>query len=119
MGYKFEKLEVWKRSLEYIDLIYAIAEALPASEAYNLKSQATRAANSIALNIAEGSTGLSDSEQARFLQIAIRSLLETVACLHLISRRNYLSDTDLLREAYRSSESLFAQLQAFRSTLTA
>lgn len=117
MGCKFEKLEVWERSLEYIDLMYNIAEQLLAREAYNLKSQVTRAVNSIALNIAEGSTGLSDSEQARFLQIAIRSLLETVACLHLIRRRGYLSDIEPLREAYQSSESLFAQLQAFRSSL--
>jgi len=66
--------------------MYAIAEQLPPSEEYNLKSQITRAATSISLNIAEGSTGLSDAEQAQFLRIAIRSLLETVACLHLIER---------------------------------
>ena len=70
----------------------------------------TRAANSIALNVAEGSTGLSDPEQDRFLRIAIRSLLETVACLHLINRRDYLDDTGPLREAYRDSETLFAKL---------
>lgn len=29
MGFKFEKLEVWQLSLEYIDLIYEIAEKLP------------------------------------------------------------------------------------------
>jgi four helix bundle protein len=77
----------------------------------------TRAANSIALNVAEGSTGLSDAEQDRFLRIAIRSLLETVASLHLVKRREYLDDLDPLREAYRDSETLFAKLQAFRSSL--
>ena len=73
MGYKFEKLEVWALALEYTDLIYHLAEKLPASEQYNLKSQIKRAANSIALNIAEGSTTQTDAEQARFLNIAIRS----------------------------------------------
>ncbi|MCS3953301.1 four helix bundle protein [Salinibacter ruber] len=77
----------------------------------------TRAANSIALNIAEGSTGQSDAEQDRFLRIAIRSLLETVASLHLIKRRDYLDDLDPLRAAYRESEALFAKLQALRSSL--
>jgi hypothetical protein len=51
------------------------------------------------------------------LRIAIRSLLETVASLHLVKRRDYLDDLDPLREAYRESETLFAKLQAFRSSL--
>ena len=66
MPYKFEQLEVWKLSLEYIDSIYALAEKLPKSEEYNLKPQIIRAATSISLNIAEGSKGKPDPEQAVF-----------------------------------------------------
>ena len=44
-------------------------------------------------------------------------LIETVACLHLINRRQYLADPELLRDAYRFSERLFAKLQAFRASL--
>lgn len=73
MPYKFEQLDVWKLSLEYVDTIYLLAEKLPKSEEYNLKSQIVRAATSISLNIAEGSTEQSDAEQARFLGFAIRS----------------------------------------------
>ncbi len=62
MSYKFERLEVWQLSLECVDLIYKIADAFPRNEEYNLKSQIIRAATSIALNIAEGSTGQSDAE---------------------------------------------------------
>jgi four helix bundle protein len=58
--------------LEYIDFIYELASKLPCSEEYNLKSQITCAATSIALNIAEGSTDQTDVEQARFLGMAIR-----------------------------------------------
>jgi four helix bundle protein len=117
MGFKFENLEVWQLALEYVDLIYAIAAQLPRSEDFNLKSQITRAATSIALNIAEGSTSQSDAEQGRFLGIAIRSLIETVACQHLISRRGYLKNPETLRDAYRFSEKLFTKLQAFRAAL--
>lgn len=117
MGYKFERLEVWHLSLDYTDIIYALADQLPGREEFNLKRQMTRAVTSIALNIAEGSTGQSNAEQARFLNIAARSLLETVACLHLIHRRGYLTDPAPLRDAYRSSETLFAKLQAFRTQL--
>ncbi len=118
MGYKFKNLEVWQLALEYIDLIYAIAKQLPRTEDFNLKSQITRAATSIALNIAEGSTGQSDAEQGRFIGMAIRSLVETVACQHLINRRGYLKDSEDLRHAYRFSEKLFAKLHAFRIALT-
>ncbi|MCS4150745.1 four helix bundle protein [Salinibacter ruber] len=130
MAYKFEQLDVWQRALEYTDQVHhEIADQLPKHERYNLRDEMTRAANSIALNIgarrlllpfgqgAEGSTGSSDAEQGRFLQIAIRLLLESVACLHLVKRRGYADDVETLRKAYRESEPLFAQLQAFRSSI--
>jgi four helix bundle protein len=118
MSFKLEELEVWKRSLAYIDLVYALAEQLPRSEEYNLKSQLVRAATSVALNIAEGSTGQTDAEQARFIGIAIRSLVETVACQHLIARRELLADRTPLREAYKEANALAAMLQAFRKKLS-
>ena len=79
--YKFQKLQVYELALDYIDLIYEIGTKLPSTELYNLRSQIQRAATSIALNIAEGSTGQSNAEQNRFLGHAIRSYIETVACL--------------------------------------
>jgi four helix bundle protein len=114
MPFKFEKLEVWSLALDYVDLIYDITDQLPRSEEYNLRSQMRRAATSVALNIAEGSTGQTDAEQARFLGMAIRSLLETVTCQHLISRRGYLQDAALLRRAYRQAETLAAKLHTMR-----
>lgn len=117
MPFKFEKLEVWQMALEYVDYVYVLADQLPRSEDFNLKSQITRAATSVALNIAEGSTGQTDVEQARFLGIALRSLVETVACQHLINRRNLLADKESLRQAYRQAEALSIKLQAFRKTI--
>ena len=118
MPFKFEQLEVWRLALDYIDLVYDIAEKLPRSEDYKLKSQLTRAATSVALNIAEGSTGQTDVEQACFLGLALRSLIETVACQHLINRRKLLPDADRLRQAYRQAEALSIKLQAFRTTIS-
>ena len=117
MPFKFEKLEVWQLSLEYVDLVYEIAGRLPRSEEYNLKSQMIRAATSVSLNIAEGSTGQTDAEQARFLGLAIRSLLETVACQHLIHRRGYFESTEPLRKAYQQAEKLVAKLHTMRRTI--
>jgi len=117
MPFKFEKLEVWQLGPDYIDPIYEIANQLPRSEEYNLKSQMIRAATSVALNIAEGSTGQTDAEQARFLGMAIRSLLETVACQHIISRRKFLQDVAPLRQAYRRTETLVAKLHTMRRAI--
>jgi four helix bundle protein len=118
MAFKFEQLEVWQLAMEYIDAIYVLAEDLPRSEDFNLRSQIVRAATSIALNIAEGSTGQSDAEQARFLGMAIRSLVETVACQHLIRRRHYLSDESSIDLVYSKSQLLARKLQSFRKSIT-
>ncbi|HVS80986.1 MAG TPA: four helix bundle protein [Pyrinomonadaceae bacterium] len=103
--YKFQKLE-----------IYQLAQKLPRSEDFNLKSQLTRAATSIALNIAEGSTSQSDAEQSRFLGMALRSSIETVACQDIILRRRYVKVEDL-QEARELGAKLFAKIQAMRRAL--
>ncbi len=117
MAFKFEQLEVWQQSLDYIDLIYTIAADLPDNERFNMRSQITRAATSINLNIAEGSTGQTDAEQARFLGLALRSLIETVAYQHIIHRRGWLDNTTPLREAYRQAGVLAARIQTMRRTI--
>jgi four helix bundle protein len=61
-------------------------------------------------------SGKSDAEQSRFLGMALRSLIETVACLHLIKRREYASADDV-QSVYAFSEKLSIKLQAFRKAL--
>lgn len=117
MPFKCEKLEVWQLALDYIDLVFEIVGQLPRSEEYDLKSQMIRAATSVALNIAEGSTGQTNAEQARFLGLALRFLLETVACQHIISRRKLLQDVAPLRQGYRRAETLAAKLHTMRRTI--
>jgi len=68
------------------------------------------------LNIAEGSTGQTDPEQSRFLGIALRSLLETVACQNIIEQRKYLGMGEL-KIIYEVGQKLFAKIQAMRNAL--
>lgn len=112
-AYKFEKLEVWVISLDLNDKIYEIASLLPEIENFNLKSQIIRASSSISLNIAEGSTTSSNSEQSRFLKIAKRSLIEVVACLRLIERRKYLVHSEISNETEKIIDVLYPKLCAF------
>lgn len=116
MAFKFENLEVWQLSIEYVDKIYEIANLLPAKEEYNLKKQMIRAATSVSLNIAEGSTGQTDAEFGRFMGMAIRSGIEVIACLHLIRRRGYI-DEKVFSQAYEFGEKLLVKLQALRKKL--
>ena len=114
--YKFQKLTVYQLALDYVDKIYSAIVDIPDKERYNLSSQFRRAATSIPLNIAEGSTGQSNLEQHRFLGIALRSYLETIACMDLIERRSYL-DPGQLNQTRQIGHRLFIKLIAFRKTL--
>lgn len=49
--------------------------------------------------------------------MAKRSFIETVACQHLINQRKYLTDPNILRQADKESETIFARLEAFRASL--
>ncbi|HEX7905340.1 MAG TPA: four helix bundle protein [Chitinophagaceae bacterium] len=116
MAFKFEQLRVWQASLQFGEEINAIADKFPKKELFNLSSQIRRAADSIGLNIAEGSTGQSDAEQKRFLIFANRSALEVVACLIKARLRNYVEE-EVFRKLYADSESLVKMLQAFINKL--
>ena len=118
MNYKFEELEVWQISMELNDMIYQLSNELPAKENFNLRSQITRAITSVSLNIAEGSTSQTDREQKRFLGYSIRSLIEVVACLRLIERREYIVNDGLKVETEHTIQNLFARLQAFRKAIS-
>jgi hypothetical protein len=48
--------------------------------------------------------------------MAIRSLLETIACQQLIERRRYVNKEELSKD-YEFSQVLYAKLQAMRRSL--
>jgi len=79
--YKFQKLDVYKLALEFVDKIYALTSKLPNTEQFNLCFQVQRAATSVVLNIAEGSTGQSDLEQNRFLGMALPRVIIPAAAV--------------------------------------
>lgn len=78
MAFKFEKLRVWQRAVDFTADIDGLTKGFPSDERFILSSQIKRAADSVALNIAEGSTGQSDNEFAKFLGYAQRSGIEVV-----------------------------------------
>ena len=71
--HSFEDLEVWKKSCRIAVRIYEIMKSV---KDYGLRDQMTRAAVSIASNIAEGAERDSKAEFIRFLHIAKGSAAE-------------------------------------------
>jgi four helix bundle protein len=85
--FRFEKLDVWKKAVEYADVIYRVTQNFPAEERFGLTSQLRRSAVSVSSNIAEGSSRVSRTDLTRFIEIAYGSLLESVSELQIAKRQ--------------------------------
>lgn len=88
--FKFEELKMYQKALEFGDIVNRQIKSFPKEETYRLASQFIRAADSIALNIAEGSSS-SKPNFNRYLQMAWDSAHECVVCSTKAYRRGFLS----------------------------
>lgn len=86
----------------------------PKEEQYCLTSQLWRSLDSILLNIAEGSDRFTDKDFSRFLNIALTSVNEVVACLDCALNDKYINQKEY-DEYLIKAENLFKQLKAFAS----
>ncbi len=91
--FKFEELNVYQKSLDFVDDVYAVAKKFPKDEIYGLTSQYKRASVSIPLNIAEGA-GDTDAQFHRYLQMAWASSKECVVCSTIAKRQGFISEED-------------------------
>ena len=116
MRFKFEDLIIWQKGMNLGEDMNALSKQFPNEELYNLSSQLKRAADSIALNISEGSILQSGKEYRKFIGYAIRSIAEVVTCLHKAKRRNYikLDDFDIF---YKNCFDLMNMTIAFRNKI--
>lgn len=104
MSFKFEKLIIWQDAMAFAENIFQLSSKFPKDEVFNLTSQIRRAADSVALNISEGSIMQSNPEFRKFLGYSIRSIAEVVTCLYKAKNRNYITEetfTELYNESYR------------------
>lgn len=116
MAFRFESLAIWKLAIEYGDECYKVAGELPAEERYALADQLRRAAVSISNNIAEGSGSATNKNFSSFLDIAVKSTLETVNILFFGLRRSYFTKQEFDR-LYEKAENLIKKIRAFKNTL--
>ena len=93
MTFHFERLDVYRASLEAIDVCTSIIGLFPRGNG-SLADQMRRAVASVALNISEGSGEFKPHEKARFYRMALRSAAETCAIAQIGARLKIVSPGD-------------------------
>ena len=89
-----EKLDLWKKAVEFVVSIYRVTEGFPKEEKFGLTSQLRRAAVSIVANIAEGAGRRSTKEFRQFLSHSQGSASEVDTELVIAHRLGYLANHD-------------------------
>lgn len=116
MSFKFENLLIWQKAVQLSGMVNDVSKKFPKDELFVLGSQIKRSADSVSLNIAEGSTGQSNAEFNRFLGITLRSDIEVVGCIYLAKQRAIISEEDF-QSIYNACEELLVMINALRSKL--
>jgi four helix bundle protein len=78
--HKLKSLLVYQKALKFTLFIRNVTKEFPKDELYVLTSQFRRAADSIALNIAEGAGNRSKKGFCKFIDYSIRSGFECIGC---------------------------------------
>lgn len=87
-------LNVWKKSMNLVLLVYKFTTQFPKEEFFGLVSQMRRASISIPSNIAEGHGRNSEKELIRFLFISLGSASELETQLLLSNKLSFLNEED-------------------------
>jgi four helix bundle protein len=85
-----EKLDVWKRAIEFVVTVYKPTGRFPREEKFGLTSQIRRAAISVPANIAEGAARHTAKEFRYFLSNAQGSVSELATELLIAYKLGYL-----------------------------
>jgi four helix bundle protein len=88
--FSFEDLVVYQKAMMFGEVVHETVKKFPVEERFELRSQFMRAADSIALNIAEGASG-TDAQFNNFLGNALYSSNECVSCNTKARLRNYIT----------------------------
>jgi four helix bundle protein len=114
--FNFEKLDVWQKAIDFADLVYNHTRNFPADERFGLTNQMRRGAVSISSNIAEGTSRLSQTDFARFLEIATGSVFEVVSQSFIGRRQGFLNEENF-HALYSAADEIGRMLSGLRKSL--
>ena len=89
------KLDVFITGKSLVLSCYRISKLLPQDERFNMTQQLRRAALSVQLNIAEGSSRKSEIERRRYYEISRGSIIEIDTILDIAVELEYFKKDDL------------------------
>ena len=95
--HNYEKLTVWQRAMDLVEVVYKTTLNFPESERYGLVSQIRRAAVSIPSNIAEGSRRSTKKDFRHFLIIAFGSGSELETQMRIATRIGFLKEDSMIK----------------------
>ena len=108
--FNFEKLDVWKKAIEFADLVYSATRNFRAEERFGLTNQMRRAAVSLSSN------RISKTDFARFAEIATGSVFEVVSQAFIGRGQGFLGE-DAFRAIYDAAEEQSRMLSGLRKSL--
>lgn len=114
--FTYESLDIWKLSINYAKTIYKVTDTFPKSEIYGLTNQLRRAAVSISANIAEGSGASTVNDRLHYLDIAVKSALETTSEIQIALELNYLNE-EVRNQLYEKTEKIIRKIRSYKSFL--
>jgi len=92
--FDFERLNVYQKSLEFIDKIFQIVKALPREYRYSVGDNLIRAGLSIANNLAEGNGKKSKKEKNRYFGISLDSSRECISVFNVLKRQGLIEGSN-------------------------
>jgi four helix bundle protein len=110
------ELQVYHKALSYTKDVRRVIKNFPKDELFGLNSQFKRAADSNALNIAEGAGNSSSKEFIHFLDYSIRSAFECKGCLDIALGNMFIVDTEYHKILQETNE-LIAMLYGLQKHL--
>lgn len=95
LNLQHENLDIYKVARQLVIEVYKTSKCWPVEERYGLQGQVRRAANSVKLNVAEGSSRKTLKERRRFYEIARGSIVEINTCYETAIDLKYNKMEDL------------------------
>ncbi|MDR3642802.1 MAG: four helix bundle protein [Candidatus Doudnabacteria bacterium] len=116
MSFKFHGWQVYKDARTFRKEVKQTTKTWPSDEKYILISQTDRAALSVVLAIAEGSNRRTENNKIVFINRALTSLDEVMACFDCALDDVYI-DEDKYKYFYNQIENLAKQLRGLENHL--
>mgnify|MGYP006295937075 CR=1 FL=1 len=113
--FRLENLAIWKLAVAYAKVTYKLPSGFPKEETFALADQLRRSAVSISNNIAEGSGG-TNKDFSNFLNMSVKSTLETVNILYIAENQNYITNEARLIY-YERAEEIIRKIRGLKNRL--